>query len=123
MRVLGGEVRGVEMSFIIILDYYRIGFTRAVVWIRGSVIIFSYEYIGGEGYKLRFYFLVVLFVISMFLLIISPRILRVLLGWDGLGVTSYLLVLYFQNKKAYGARIITIITNRLGDVLLLGLIG
>ena len=59
----------------------------------------------------------------MILLILSPNIIRLLLGWDGLGVTSYLLVVFYQSNKSYNAGIITALTNRIGDVGLLICIG
>lgn len=42
-----------------------------------------------------------------------------LLGWDGLGITSYLLVRYYQNIKSTNSATITILINRIGDVALI----
>lgn len=67
----------------------------------------------------RFIYLVILFVFSMIILIISPNLIRILLGWDGLGLVSYCLVIYYQNVKSYNAGIITALSNRIGDVALL----
>lgn len=52
-------------------------------------------------------------------MIFRPRLIRILLGWDGLGVTSYLLVNYYASEKSYNARILTAITNRIGDTLII----
>lgn len=60
-----------------------------------------------------------IFVLSMILLIISPNLIRILLGWDGLGLVSYCLVIYYQNIKSYNAGMITALSNRIGDVLIL----
>ena len=77
----------------------------------------------GENYFRRFILLVTIFVFRIGVLILSPNFIRILLGWDGLGVTSYLLVVYYQRDKSFNAGIITALTNRLGDVGLLILIG
>ena len=51
--------------------------------------------------------------------IISPYVISILLDWDGLGLVSYLLVIYDQNVRSYGAGILTVLSNRIGDVALL----
>jgi len=63
--------------------------------------------------------LVLIFVLSIILLIISPNLISILLGWDGLGLVSYCLVIYFQNIKSFRAGILTALSNRIGDVALL----
>ena len=71
----------------------------------------------------RFYGLVITFILSIFYLIISPNYLRIFLGWDGLGITRFLLVVYYQNQSRANGGFLTILTNRLGDALLLTAIG
>lgn len=68
---------------------------------------------------MRFIFILLIFVISMWLLIIRPNIIRLLLGWDGLGLTSYALVIYYQNELSCNAGILTVLSNRVGDVAIL----
>ena len=65
-----------------------------MLFIARSVVLFSKSYIVGERFFLRFHLLLLFFVISMVSLIFGVRIFTVILGWDGLGVTSYLLVIY-----------------------------
>ena len=108
-----------RIVFPIFLDKYSILFISSVMVIARAVFTFSLRYMAGEKFFLRFHLLVIRFVLSIILLIISPNLISLLIGWDGLGVTSYLLVIYFQNSKAYGAGIITALTNRIGDVLIL----
>jgi hypothetical protein len=60
----------------------------------------------------------VTFIFTIFL-IISPNVIRILLGWDGLGLVSYLLAIYYQNVKSYCAGMLTVLSNRIGDFALL----
>lgn len=90
-----------------------------VLIISSLVIFYRKEYIESD-YKInRFIILVLMFVTSIMLLIIRPNLIRILLGWDGLGLVSYCLVIYFQNIKSYNAGILTALSNRIGDVALL----
>lgn len=63
--------------------------------------------------------LILLFIFSIIILIISPNLISILLGWDGLGLVSYCLVIYFQNFKSFNAGILTALSNRVGDAALL----
>lgn len=105
------------MTFI--FDWMSLLFMSFVLFISGMVIYYSREYIRGDLYLNRFILLVVIFVVSIILLIISPNLIRILLGWDGLGLVSYCLVIYYQNVKSYNAGMLTALRNRIGDVALL----
>jgi len=61
--------------------------------------------------------LVLMYVVSIIFLIVSPNVIGILLDWDVLGLVSYLLVIYYQNVISYGAGILTILSNRIGDLL------
>lgn len=90
-----------------------------VILISAIVLIYRTRYIEGDKFIYRFIILVFLFVVSMLLLIISPNLIRILLGWDGLGLVSYCLVIYYQNVKSANAGMLTILSNRVGDVAIL----
>ena len=116
--VLEWEVcaRGVKVPFLIVLDFIRVLFLSTVLIISGSVFFYRSGYMMLDKFNSRFSIIVLRFVFRICLIIIRPRIVRILLGWDGLGVTSYLLVCYYIRNKSFNARILTAITNRLGDI-------
>jgi NADH-ubiquinone oxidoreductase chain 5 len=107
------------ITFTIIADPLGIIFAITVLFISANVLRFSNIYISEEKYQDRFTILVLLFILSINLLIFMPHFIILLLGWDGLGITSFVLVIYYQNSKSLGAGIITALTNRVGDVILL----
>lgn len=101
------------------IDLYGLVFGGSVILIACSVFIFSYYYIYAEKFFLRFHLLLILFVISIIFLIFSLNIFSLILGWDGLGLTSFLLVLYYQSGKSFNSALLTFLSNRVGDVLIL----
>nr|ADO60618.2 NADH dehydrogenase subunit 5 [Omonadus floralis] len=103
----------------ILIDWMSLLFMSFVLFISSMVIFYSDEYMSGDLNINRFILLVVMFVFSMMLLIISPNLISILLGWDGLGLVSYCLVIYYQNIKSFNAGMITALSNRIGDVALL----
>nr|AVN67280.1 NADH dehydrogenase subunit 5 [Archimandrita tessellata] len=108
---------GIVMTFL--FDWMSLIFMGFVFFISSLVILYSDDYMYGDFNMNRFIYLVLLFVLSMMFLIISPNMISILLGWDGLGLISYCLVIYYQNMKSYNAGMLTALSNRLGDVALL----
>nr|YP_010225797.1 NADH dehydrogenase subunit 5 [Anaplectoides virens]UDD75294.1 NADH dehydrogenase subunit 5 [Anaplectoides virens] len=109
----------VSIIMSILLDWMSLLFMMFVFLISSVVIYYSKSYMMSELNLMRFIILVLLFVFSMMLLIISPNIISILLGWDGLGLVSYCLVIYYQNLKSYNAGMLTALSNRVGDVFIL----
>nr|YP_010946616.1 NADH dehydrogenase subunit 5 [Margattea speciosa]WGO57334.1 NADH dehydrogenase subunit 5 [Margattea speciosa] len=107
----------IVMTFL--LDWMSLMFMGFVFFISSLVILYSDDYMAGDLNINRFIFLVLLFVLSMMFLIISPNMISILLGWDGLGLVSYCLVIYYQNIKSCNAGMLTALSNRIGDVALL----
>nr|WRW55934.1 NADH dehydrogenase subunit 5 [Pseudocuneopsis yemaoi] len=110
---------GVDWSLPIIIDYISVIFSCFVCLISGSVSLFSVSYMEGEVFMRRFMLLIMAFVGSMNLLIFIPSLITILLGWDGLGIVSFALVIYYQNKKSLAAGMLTVLANRIGDALLI----
>nr|YP_009994716.1 NADH dehydrogenase subunit 5 [Zyginella minuta]QNP08954.1 NADH dehydrogenase subunit 5 [Zyginella minuta] len=109
-----------EVCYLLVFDWISLIFISVVIFISSMVILYSCDYMGVGSYSsIRFLFLVVSFVFSMLLMIMSPNLLSILLGWDGLGLVSYCLVIYYSSTKSYLAGMITCLTNRLGDIGLL----
>nr|YP_010621000.1 NADH dehydrogenase subunit 5 [Periplaneta constricta]WAX39383.1 NADH dehydrogenase subunit 5 [Periplaneta constricta] len=107
----------IVMTFL--FDWMSLMFMGFVFFISSLVILYSDDYMSGDMNINRFILLVLMFVMSMMFLIISPNLISILLGWDGLGLVSYCLVIYYQNIKSYNAGMLTALSNRIGDVCLL----
>lgn len=109
-----------DLDFL--FDQERTLFFFCVSWISFSVFSYRKRYIALDRIKDRFFLLLASFVASMFILVFRSNMFLIMIGWDGLGVTSFLLVIYFQNKTSMNAGLITVLTNRMGDVFLLSAI-
>nr|YP_009501990.1 NADH dehydrogenase subunit 5 [Trioza anthrisci]AWU49071.1 NADH dehydrogenase subunit 5 [Trioza anthrisci] len=110
-------VNSIMFNFIVYLDWMSLLFMFIVLFISCLILIYSKVYMGVECH--RFLWLTVLFVFFMIIMILSPSSLGVLLGWDGLGIISYCLVIYYKSSDAYNSGFITASTNRFGDSMLL----
>nr|YP_010266105.1 NADH dehydrogenase subunit 5 [Scurria scurra]UHY95079.1 NADH dehydrogenase subunit 5 [Scurria scurra] len=117
------SVSSTSVDLIFLADPTSLVFLSLVCFIAASVMTYGQEYMGGEVDKNRLSGLLILFILSMAALIITPNIITMLLGWDGLGIVSFVLVLYYNNHASSGAAMITALTNRIGDILIIISIG
>lgn len=89
---------------------------RAIILLISSVIIvYSYNYI--IPYRKSVYFLVLtnLFIFSMLMVVNMSNLFFLMLGWDGLGLVSFFLIVYYQNQSSLTSGVFTLLINRLGD--------
>lgn len=113
------SLNSTQITTPVLLDPISAIFIATVTFISFNVLTFSKTYITDEPNLTRFTHLVALFILSILLLIISPNLISIILGWDGLGFTRFLLVIFYQNPQSIKRGIITALTNRVGDALLL----
>lgn len=111
------------INIYIYLDWMRLIFIFTVLLISSIIIFYSSEYISHDNFKNRFFYLVFFFVLSILIIILRPNLIRILIGWDGLGLISYCLVIYYQRYSRFNSGILTVLINRVGDVLILVRIG
>nr|AWV83400.1 NADH dehydrogenase subunit 5 [Yezoterpnosia vacua] len=110
------SINSCNIYMTIIFDFMSTLFLSTVMFISSIVIFYSGTYMNNDKNMNRFIYIVMMFVMSMILLIISPNMISLILGWDGLGLVSYCLVIYYQNLNSANAGMLTAIMNRIGDV-------
>nr|YP_003433821.1 NADH dehydrogenase subunit 5 [Flaccisagitta enflata]BAI68187.1 NADH dehydrogenase subunit 5 [Flaccisagitta enflata] len=110
-------------NFILLMDDWSKKFLILLMVISSSVLLWSYYYMSEEENYSRFVGMVIIFIFCMLMLIVGGSLVMALVGWDGLGATSFLLVIYYKNRKSLGSGMITALTNRLGDCFFLTMLG
>nr|AKC99413.1 NADH dehydrogenase subunit 5 [Saccostrea mordax] len=114
-----GHVSMISVSLDFCMDWIAALFMGVIMMISGCVGFFMSAYMGPEDTLKQFNLTLYSFVSSMLILVVASSMPVVLLGWDWLGVTSFLLVMYYESKKSFDAAMITALTNRVGDALLI----
>nr|WMV00382.1 NADH dehydrogenase subunit 5 [Maoricicada hamiltoni] len=113
------SINSCNIYMTMIFDFMSTLFLSTVMFISSVVILYSGMYMNNDKFINRFIYIVLGFVMSMVLLIISPNMMSIIIGWDGLGLVSYCLVIYYQNLYSNNAGMLTALMNRIGDVAIL----
>lgn len=89
-----------------------------VTAVTSVVVLYSGVYIEHYNNK-KFLSLLFLFFRSMALLSMSDSLLVAIVGWDGLGISSIFLIIFYPNNRTLYNSLLTMFFNRLGDVVLI----
>lgn len=112
--VLAGQFQ-VDMAFH--LDQLSMVFVLLVTIVGSLIHIYSLGYMQHDPDKRRFFGMLNLFVAAMLLLVLADNYLLLYVGWEGVGLASFLLISFWQFKpSAAAAGKKAFIINRIGDV-------
>ena len=105
----------IDLKVSFVLDSMSLSFITVVLMISTIIMIYSFNYMSPYSKPSYFLWLTVLFVSSMLLVITMPNLFFAILGWDGLGLVSFFLIVYYQNQSSIVSGVFTLLINRLGD--------
>lgn len=87
-----------------------------VTWVSSVVHIYSVGYMSHDEHQPRFMAYLSLFTFFMLMLVTSDNLVQLFLGWEGVGLASYLLIgFWFKKPSANAAAIKAFLVNRVGD--------
>ena len=108
---------GLKVEFGFLADPLSIAFILFVTGVATLIHIYSIGYMHGDPRFSRFFAYMNLFVAAMLILVLGSSFLMTFLGWEGVGLCSYLLVAFwFERSSAAKAGKKAFITTRVGDV-------
>nr|YP_009445098.1 NADH dehydrogenase subunit 5 [Marshallagia marshalli]ATV81507.1 NADH dehydrogenase subunit 5 [Marshallagia marshalli] len=106
------------LSFKLNFYFNSLLFSLILSLVTLSVLVFSTYYLNGELNFNYYLFMLLIFVGSMFMLNYSNNVYLMLISWDILGISSFFLVLFYNNWDSNSGAMNTALTNRLGDFFL-----
>ena len=115
---------GLLVPFSLLLDHLSAVMILTVTGIGSLIHIYSFGYMAHDEERVRYFSYLNLFTFFMLLLVLGGNLPLMFVGWEGVGLCSYLLIgFWFKKKSASDAGMKAFIVNRIGDVgLILGMI-
>jgi len=110
-------VNGFQANIGLLIDPLSISFVLLITGVGSLILIYAVAYMAHDPERRRFFAYLNLFIAAMLLLVLSDNYLGLYVGWEGVGLASYLLIGFWQFKPtAAVAAKKAFIANRVGDV-------
>ena len=110
------DIKPVAVNFSFLLDSLSLVLLLVVTGVGFLIHVFSVYYMADDKSPARYFAYLNLFMFSMMLLILADNLLVMFIGWEGVGLCSYLLIgFWFQDAKKAAAGMKAFLINRIGD--------
>jgi len=110
------QVGTLRADFALAMDRLSGTYALFVTFVGFLIHVFAVGYMHGEAGFYRFFAFLNLFMFSMLTLVLADNFVLMFVGWEGVGLCSYLLIGYYTDRKEAGdAAKKAFITNRIGD--------
>ncbi|WP_427888490.1 NADH-quinone oxidoreductase subunit L [Kribbella sp. GL6] len=111
------SVGHIKVDFTLLIDPLSILFVLLITGVGSLIHIYSIGYMEHDPRRRRFFGYLNLFIASMLLLVLAADYLLVFVGWEGVGLASYLLIGFWQHKNSAAvAAKKAFVVNRVGDI-------
>jgi len=111
------SVGSLKVNASLLLDQLSICFVLLITGVGTLIHIYSIAYMSHDKDRRRFFAFLNLFIAAMLLLVLGDSYLNLYIGWEGVGLASYLLIGFWNHNPTYAvASKKAFVANRVGDV-------